>query len=74
MFLKSYDFQCDFDFQIITCKIILILYHLYLGDLIFILKSSTYDFAHPCLYLLVMFLQLTIGNETIIRNEKSFYV
>ena len=48
MILKSFDFQCDFDFQITTTKIILILNHLYLGDLILILKSSTYydDFAH----------------------------
>ena len=41
MILKSFDFQCDFDFQITTSKIILILNHLYLGDLILILKSST---------------------------------
>ena len=49
MILKSFDFQCDFDFQITTFKMIwiLILNHLYLGDLILILKSSTYDdFAH----------------------------
>ena len=49
MILKSFEFQCDFDFQIITFKIILILIlnHLYLGDLILILKSSKYDdFAH----------------------------
>ena len=47
--LKSFDFQCDFDFQITTSKMILILNHLYLGDLILILKSSTYDdFAHLC--------------------------
>ena len=48
--LKSLDFQCDFDFQITTSKMILIfLNHLYLGDLILILKSSTYhDFAHLC--------------------------
>ena len=53
MILKSFDFQCDFDFQITTSKMIwiLILNHLYLGDLILILKSSTYDdFAHLCLY------------------------
>ena len=42
MILKSFDFQCDFDFQITTSKITLILNHLYLGDLIWILKSSTY--------------------------------
>ena len=49
MILKSFDFQCDFDFQITTSKMILILNHLYLGDLILILKSSTYDdFAHLC--------------------------
>ena len=37
MILKSFDFQCYFDFQITTSKMILIL----------ILKSSTYDdFAH----------------------------
>ena len=49
MILKSIEFQCDFDFQITTSKMIwiLILNHLYLGDLILILKSSTYDdFAH----------------------------
>ena len=47
MILKSFDFQCYFDFQITTSKIILIFNHLYLGDFIFILKSSTYDdFAH----------------------------
>ena len=54
MILKSFEFQCDFDFQITTSKMIwiLILNHLYLGDLILILKSSTYDdFAH--LWLLV---------------------
>ena len=53
MILKSFDFQCDFDFQITTSKMIwiLILNHLYLGDLILILKSSTYDdFAHLWLY------------------------
>ena len=53
--LKSFGFQCDFDFdfQITTSKMIwiLILNHLYLGDLILILKSSTYDdFAHLCIY------------------------
>ena len=49
MILKSFEFQCDFDFQITTAKMILILNHLYLGDLILILKSSTYDdFAHFC--------------------------
>ena len=49
MILKSFDFECDFDFnfQITTSKMIWILNHLYLGDLILILKSSTYDdFAH----------------------------
>ena len=52
MILKSFEFQCDFDFQITTSKMIcfiFILNHLYLGDLILILKSSTYDdFAHLC--------------------------
>ena len=53
MILKSFDFQSDFDFdfQITTSKMIwiLILNHHYLGDLILILKSSTYDdFAHLC--------------------------
>ena len=48
MILKSFDFQCDFDFQITSSKMILILNHLYLGDLI--LKSSTFDdFAHLCI-------------------------
>ena len=47
--LKSFNFQCVFHFQITTSKIILILNHLYLGDLILILKSSTHDgFAHLC--------------------------
>ena len=51
MILKSFEFQCDFDFdfQITTSKMILILNHPYLGNLIFILKSSTYDFAHLCI-------------------------
>ena len=40
-------FKCDFDFQITTYKMILILNHVYLGDLN--LKSSTYDdFVHLC--------------------------
>ena len=48
MILKSFDFQCDFDFQINTSKMILILNHLCSWDLI--LKSSTYvDFAHLCM-------------------------
>ena len=41
--------MCDFDFQITPSKMILILIlsRLHLGDLILILKSSTYDdFAH----------------------------
>ena len=38
MILKSFDFQCDFDFPIITSKMILILNRLYLGDLILILN------------------------------------
>ena len=48
MILKSFDFHCDFDFdfQITTSKMILILNHLYLGDLILILKSTFDDFAH----------------------------
>ena len=41
--LNSFDFQCDFYFQISTSKMILNLNHLYLGDLILIFKSSTYD-------------------------------
>ena len=50
MILKSFEFQCDFDFQITTSKMIwiLILNHLYLGDLILILKSSTYDDFAQC--------------------------
>ena len=51
MILNSFDFQCDFDFQITTSKMILIqiLNHIYLGGLILILKSSTYDdFSHLC--------------------------
>ena len=47
MILISFEFQCDFDFQITTFKMILILNHLYLCDLILILKPSTYgDFVH----------------------------
>ena len=46
MILKSFEFQCDFDFQITTSKMILILNHFYLGDLILILKSTYDDFAH----------------------------
>ena len=42
---SNHHFQNDIDFQITTSKMILILNHLYLGDLI--LKSLTYDdFAH----------------------------
>ena len=63
MILKSFEFQCDFDFdfQITTSKMIwiLILNHLYLGDLILILKSSTYDdFAHLCRCLVFLLGQL----------------
>ena len=55
MILKSLDFQCDFDFQITTSKMILILNHLYLGDLILILKSSTYDdSAYHCIYIYII--------------------
>ena len=50
MILKSFQFQCDFefDFKITTSKMlwILILNHLYLGDLILILKSTYDDFAN----------------------------
>ena len=55
MILKSFDFQCDFDFdfQITTSQMIriLILNHLYLGDLILILKSTYDDFAHLWMFL-----------------------
>ena len=40
MVLKWFDFQYDLDFEITTSKMILILNHLYLGDLILILPSS----------------------------------
>ena len=54
MILKSFYFQCDFDFQITSSKIILILNHLELSDLI--LKSSTYDdFAHLCPWIRIYF-------------------
>ena len=61
MILKSFDFQCDFDFdfQITTSKMILILIlnHLHLGDLILILKSSTYDdFAHLCTHIIYTYI------------------
>ena len=78
MILKSFEFQCDFDFQITTFKMILILIlnHLYLGDLI--LKSSTYDdFAHLCilihLYNLAPFLKVfsTFRNK-ILALSSSF--
>ena len=49
MILKSFDFQCDFDFQITTSRMILILNHLYLGDLILIIKSSTLWWFCPSL-------------------------
>ena len=32
MILKSFDFQCDFDFQITTSKMILILNHHFQND------------------------------------------
>ena len=41
MNLKSFDFRCDFDFQITTSKMILILNHLYLGD------NYDFDFKSP---------------------------
>ena len=51
MILKSFHFQCDFDFQTTTSKMILILNQLNIGDLILILRLSTYDdFAHLCPY------------------------
>ena len=58
MILKSFEFRCDFDFdfQITPAKMIwiLILNHLYLGDLILILKSSSYDdFAHLWFFVIV---------------------
>ena len=60
--LKSFDFQCDFDFQITTSKIILILNHLNLGDLILILKSSTYDdFAHLWLLIWTILIRKFLG-------------
>ena len=51
MILKSFDYQCNFDFQITTSKIILILNHLYLGDLIF--KSTYDDFDHLWTHILL---------------------
>ena len=67
MILKSLEFQgdFDFDFQITTSKMIwiLILNHLYLGDLILILKSSTYDdFAH-------LWMHSTNTNYKVINHE-----
>ena len=54
MISKSFEFQCDFDFPIITFKLILILNYLYLGDLILILKSLIYDdFAHLYMYIYI---------------------
>ena len=68
--LKSIEFQCDFefDFQITTYKMIwiLILNHLCLGDLILILKSSTYDdFAHLCLYIVFKYILQLVFNHCI---------
>ena len=58
MILKSLEFQCDFDFQITTSKLILILNHLYLGDLILILKLSTYDdFVHLCIHVGLVYME-----------------
>ena len=79
MILKSFDFQCDFDFdfQITTSKIILnlILNHLYLGDLILILKSSTYDdFAHLWSYLWCINDTAKIGYDTGDRIDRIWYV
>ena len=65
MILKSFEFQCDFDFKITTSKIIwiLIFNHLYLGDLILILKSTYDDFAH-------LWLSLNISN----RNLMNYFI
>ena len=47
---SNHHFQNDFDFQITTSKMILILNPRYIGDLILILKLSTFDdFAHLCI-------------------------
>ena len=70
MILISFDFQCDFDCQITTSKMILtlILNHLYLGDLILILKSSTYDdFAH-------LWLERILWIEGIDYFKKNIYI
>ena len=69
MILKSFEFQCDFDFdfQITSSKMIwiLILNHLYLRDLILILKSSTCDdFAH-------LWLQCTDSLELLFDTNKQ---
>ena len=69
MILKSLEFQCDFDFQITSPRMIwiLILNHLYLGDLILILKSSTYDdFAHLCVQRIIVRLHIALKY----RNSK----
>ena len=70
MILKSFEFQYDFDldFQITTSKMIwiLVLNHLYLGDLI--LKSTYDDFAHLCIYML----QSTLCNCIYIKILFSF--
>ena len=60
MISKSKNFQCDFDFQITTSKMILILNHLYLRDLISILKSIYDDFAHLCMNRIASFYQRKI--------------
>ena len=86
MILKSFDFQCDFDFdfQITTSKMILIsilnhlylgdlisiLNHLYLGDLILILKSSTYD-DFAHLCLLICLLKIWLWYFSMLNIKKS---
>ena len=72
MIIKSFDFQCDFDFQITTSKIILILNHLHSGDLILILISSTYDdFAHLCMHSTKVKILEKLSAEHCIRSQTS---
>ena len=54
---------------------ILILNHLYLGDLILILKSSTYDdFAHLCIAELLGLVRPFIPKGNIVKRALLFFL
>ena len=74
MILKSFDCQCDFDFQITTSKMILILNHLYLGDLILILKSSTFrDGQNHHMLMILKSKSNHLNKGDLKSNSKSFW-